>query len=940
MASDVEVRLRVTGLKMTADLKRIENRLKKSMAKMRKQSATSFRRIGQAFALVGGGLAVRGALKPWMDYEAAMSNVAAKTGELRSDLSALDAEIRNLAKTSRFTTAQVGEAAGFLAMAGMDKGQIQDSIKSTLDLAAATRTAVDRTADILTNIATPLDLLDKAGIKRTADTLAKVASDANVSLEELGESASYAAPEFKLLGLSLEEGLALMGVLGDNAIKGSRGGVVFRQMSAALLSGADDTGKALGKQAKVLDKYGIKILDSSGELRNMIDILHEFKDKLKDVGDTERDTAIFDVFGARAKTSVSTWLAKLDDVEAGVKSAYDHQDEASTQAKVQMDNLEGDILALQSMFADVRITFAENGIGQLVRSMMQGITAFLDRNQKAFAIAGALITTTITAIGVALVTIGDTIIWVFEQATGPLFPIIAAGATLAMVASMNAAGAMLIAFGAAMVSKLVAFKVAMIAVKNAMIAFMAANPIGLIVAAIVAAIAIFLKFEREIKAAVLATWDVIKFWFGKFAEFIGEVFESVKLFASTTFDWIGGMISTAVSGWVDSFMDNFPLVGAVFESVKLVIAEVINWIGRLWDEMIGGIMEGVKWITDTADSIKKKFSSAGDGAKYAMPENTGGGTDPGEDAPGWLDSYKSRKEEGAGDATVLDHLAAGAQSTMGAISNVGAAMMGLDKLAYGGGAEGSTDFVGPVQPTAAAPGTGGDAPAGDAPPGDAPPGDGAPPDLAPPSDGGGLFARLKSGFGGVRSAGMSAAEDINTSFNSSLNDLVAVGADTTQQAGELMVDMAQMAMAASGKAAKFAKALAIGESIWNAGVAITKAWGNPYPKNIAIAAMVAIKTLMQIKKIKSTPVAQAHGGLTNVPETGSYWLESGERVLSRHLNQDLAQFIKNDGAEKKSAAPITNNVIHLKPSGMYRAEDIADAFSDGPGHVMLNSEVR
>ena len=47
-----------------------------------------------------------------------------------------------------------------------------------------------------------------------------------------------------------------------------------------------------------------------------------------------------------------------------------------------------------------------------------------------------------------------------------------------------------------------------------------------------------------------------------------------------------------------------------------------------------------------------------------------------------------------------------------------------------------------------------------------------------------------------------------------------------------------------------------------------------------------------------------HDGIDNVPNTGTYLLESGERVVDKRLNKDMSQFLAN---QNSSSNNVTNN---------------------------------
>jgi len=68
--------------------------------------------------------------------------------------------------------------------------------------------------------------------------------------------------------------------------------------------------------------------------------------------------------------------------------------------------------------------------------------------------------------------------------------------------------------------------------------------------------------------------------------------------------------------------------------------------------------------------------------------------------------------------------------------------------------------------------------------------------------------------------------------------------------------------------------------------------------------MAGVKTAaagaIQLNKVKG----QFHDGIDNVPNTGTYLLEQGERVVDKRLNKDMSSFLAN---QNSGNASVTNS---------------------------------
>lgn len=113
------------------------------------------------------------------------------------------------------------------------------------------------------------------------------------------------------------------------------------------------------------------------------------------------------------------------------------------------------------------------------------------------------------------------------------------------------------------------------------------------------------------------------------------------------------------------------------------------------------------------------------------------------------------------------------------------------------------------------------------------------------------------------------------------------------------------ALLGSKKLKKIQKALSIASVVMSKAKGIARAFGDyGFPGGLVPAAIIAAKGAAQIATIKG----QAHDGLKNVPSTGTYMLERGERVVGSRLNADLSEFlaIQSVGGQQAGGSSVSN----------------------------------
>ena len=103
------------------------------------------------------------------------------------------------------------------------------------------------------------------------------------------------------------------------------------------------------------------------------------------------------------------------------------------------------------------------------------------------------------------------------------------------------------------------------------------------------------------------------------------------------------------------------------------------------------------------------------------------------------------------------------------------------------------------------------------------------------------------------------------------------------------------------------KESAIGSIIVKTATGVMQAMSSaPFPVNLANAALVSAKGAASLATVKGA----FHDGISNVPSTGTYLLERGERVVDSRLNADLKRYLGNaqlGGSQSTFSPQITIN---------------------------------
>lgn len=250
---------------------------------------------------------VQSAVSEFMQFDDAIVAAGARfkdmiigSKEYNKQLQAIKKSARAAAQTSPFSPAETAKGLDFLAKAGFKSTVAMGILNSQLNLALATgedfATATDMSSDLLGAFGLSTDnVVQKVkNMNRLNNVLAKTTNSTNVTLEDMFETMKIVAPVASgVLGASLEEVAALTGVLGNSGIKGS---IAMTALKNAYLN----LTAPIGKAKEFLDKHNISLKDGKGGARKMTDVMSDLGNALSKLGKVEQAEVLDAVLGKRA----------------------------------------------------------------------------------------------------------------------------------------------------------------------------------------------------------------------------------------------------------------------------------------------------------------------------------------------------------------------------------------------------------------------------------------------------------------------------------------------------------------------------------------------------------------------------------------------------------------------------------------------------------------
>ena len=386
----------------------------------------------------GIGYGVVNAAQSYMDFEKQMSRVQAVRGleKNSSEMIDLTEKAKELGATTAWTRSEAAQAMYYQAMAGWSVPQILAATPAIMNLASAGGTDLATTSDIVTDSLTGFHVnanetyRDSAGrvvnaAEHYADVMAATVTNSNTDIAQLGEALKYSSnvigamyndKDIQTRFAAIEDAMTMTGLMANAGIKGSMAGTSTRAVFSRFGS--------MNRNAKfALDALGVDFTDKdTGEVRRIRDIMKDLNQRFtegvspehllqfaeemsgeKIHADTRRKLTSFleqtqknggKMTGAdmlkmssmlAGQEAMSGFLAAItgdwDKLAGAIENAHGKAEEM---AKIQLDNLSGDLTILGSAWDAFQQSFFEGQAGEGLRNFVQSLTEIISRANNLF----------------------------------------------------------------------------------------------------------------------------------------------------------------------------------------------------------------------------------------------------------------------------------------------------------------------------------------------------------------------------------------------------------------------------------------------------------------------------------------------------------------------------------------------------------------------------
>ena len=302
--------------------------------------------------------------------QATMGLVAGSSEEADRQIALLNSTAQEMGRATRYSASEAASALNYLALAGYDADEACAALPQVLALAQAGGLDLAYASDLATDAMAALGLsMDQ--LSNFSDQMAVTAQKSNTSVGQLGEAILTVGGTAKNLKGGTAELNAELGILANRGIKGAEGGTHLRNVILSLTNPTD-------KAAAQLEKLGVSVFDSSGNMRSMNDIMMDLNRSMDGMTAEQKQNIISTIFN---KTDLAAVTALLDGCGDEFYELIGYIDDSEGAARQMADTMEsglgGAFRTLKSAVEGLAISFGER-LAPYIQKAVEKITSVVN----------------------------------------------------------------------------------------------------------------------------------------------------------------------------------------------------------------------------------------------------------------------------------------------------------------------------------------------------------------------------------------------------------------------------------------------------------------------------------------------------------------------------------------------------------------------------------
>ena len=324
--------------------------------------------------------AIRQSIDTVIELNAAMTDVQMVTGETASQTAELAREYSEMAQSLGATTTQIANGASEWLRQGKSIEETNQLLEASMVLSKVGAIESSQATELLTSTLNGYKMEAEEAM-HVVDAMSKVDLEAATSVEELAVALQSTANMARVNGVEFEELLGMVGSVSEAtrrsaSVVGNSFKTIFSRLTnVAAGKMTDDQGEALNDVEQVLNGLNIKLRDTTGQFRNMYDVISDVADNWQNYTNVEQAWIATSVAGTRQR---ETFLALMENWDRSLElseAAMNSEGMAMEKMDIYLQSIQAHINALKAAFEN--LVYSE-GFVNLINFVLESITKLIN----------------------------------------------------------------------------------------------------------------------------------------------------------------------------------------------------------------------------------------------------------------------------------------------------------------------------------------------------------------------------------------------------------------------------------------------------------------------------------------------------------------------------------------------------------------------------------
>ena len=288
--------------------------------------------------------AVQSAYYYAQDLNESLNNIRIVTGQDADQMVKFAKQANIAAKALSTTTTEYTDAALIYYQQGLNDEQVKERTDITIKMANVARESAETVSDQMTAVWN--NFYDGSqSLEHYADAMVRLGADTASSSDEIAGGLEKFAAVANTIGLSFDNAAAALATITATTrqsedVVGTALKTIFARIQGLKLGETLEDGTTLNQYSQALEKVGINIKNSNGELKDMDNIIEEIGDKWGTIDKDQQVALAQQVAGVRQYTQLIALMDNFDYYKENLERAQNADGSLQKQADVYAESWE------------------------------------------------------------------------------------------------------------------------------------------------------------------------------------------------------------------------------------------------------------------------------------------------------------------------------------------------------------------------------------------------------------------------------------------------------------------------------------------------------------------------------------------------------------------------------------------------------------------------